>query len=220
MWHQELITATEWENFFELRCPQYSPCHATYPYRSRKDAIKDYGKSHPYLKEWTDKDWLQYSYSGAEIHIQLLAEKMWDAMNESNPQQLDEGEWHLPFGDQIDESFIKDLSKRMVSTSLDLKIKIAVARAARLSYATHDGEINYEKDIELHDRLLKMKHMSPTEHVARAMNENEYQMYVQGKKEPFMDDNASVDMYTDSEDMQGWCKNFHGWIPYREMVES
>lgn len=216
MWHKELVTATEWDNFFELRCPKYRVCHATVPYRSRKDAIKDFGKSHPYIKEYTDLDWLKMSYSGAEIHMQLLAEKMWDAMNESKPQELGEGKWHIPFGDQINNvghftskvdvnnTFWKDYNEQN-------KIKIAVARAARLSYTTHNGEIDYEKDIELHDRLFEKKHMSPFEHVAKAMNKGEYEAFLKGNVDPGFDV---------PENNLGWCRNFHGWIPYRYLIEN
>ena len=42
---------------------------------------------------------LKHSKSAAEIHIQALAEAMWDAQNESTPNQLKAGEWHMPFGD-------------------------------------------------------------------------------------------------------------------------
>lgn len=47
-------------------------------------------------------------------------------------------------------------------------IKIATARCARLSYMNFDGEIDYEKDIKLHDQLLESKHASPMEHCAIA----------------------------------------------------
>ena len=35
-----------------------------------------------------------------------------------------------------------------------IMIKIATARCARLSYMNFDGEIDYEKDLKLHDQLL------------------------------------------------------------------
>ena len=39
MWHTVLITATEWDNFFKLRCPQYGNDESGF-YRSVKDALK------------------------------------------------------------------------------------------------------------------------------------------------------------------------------------
>src|SRR5574343_194809 len=108
MWHTVIITATEWENFFALRCPQYEFTldHVdTKRYRSKKDLIK-YGA--PYLKDKLEDGlyWLSLNKGQAEIHTMALAEAMWDAYNESTPKELKAGEWHIPFSDDIDISKI------------------------------------------------------------------------------------------------------------------
>ena len=101
MWHTILITATEFENFFELRCPKYE-WRGQY-YKSIKDIRKNVGED-----SWFGMNqnysvnnrmwWLQYhNTSQAEIHIQALAEAMWDVYNESTPKELKSGEFHLPF---------------------------------------------------------------------------------------------------------------------------
>ena len=90
---------------------------------------------------------------------------MWDAMNESTPKLLKEGEWHIPFGDKFDkreiDKFAWITNKGRNLSPIDTEIAVASARCARLSYMTFDGEIDYEKDIKLHDSLLKSGHMSP-----------------------------------------------------------
>ena len=103
MWHTVLVTATEWENFFELRCPKYviqitnedNLIESKY-FRSKRDYNHEC-----YKRNWQpftdEKDWRRINQSQAEIHIQALAEAMWDAMNESTPKELEEGEFHLPF---------------------------------------------------------------------------------------------------------------------------
>ena len=97
-----LVTATEWENFFQLRCPKYiweEPSGNPHIYRSKKDALKDIqwrGYDITDLLKYTDIDWQKINHSQAEIHIQALAESMWDAYNESTPKQLKAGEWHIP----------------------------------------------------------------------------------------------------------------------------
>ena len=182
MWHTVLVTATEFDNFFELRCPKYeifAGPEDTEEYRCFGNSWKDLMKSNGGLARDFDTDdiveRLSWSKSGAEIHIQALAEAMWDAMNESTPRQLNAGEWHIPFGDKLVLNF-KNNSDGFVTVD-DLKfnntelIKIATARCARLSYMTFDGEIDYEKDIQLHDKLLADGHMSPFEHCARAMTD-------------------------------------------------
>lgn len=297
MWYTTLVTATEWENFFELRCPQYYYEPENKYFKSRKDYsdywFENFGSG---IEEAIEGDptiwWLEQSKSGAEIHIQALAEAMWDARNESTPKQLKPGEWHVPFGDKLlnipDFDYTKTQEKDLefhkhrimfiikdekvitapqgtykshteyfgdttglirgfrwndeVYTYMDkfipieseiaakyfegltcyagakdffhykygenTIIKIATARCARLSYMTFDGEIDYEKDIKLHDRLLNDRHHSPFEHCAKALTEDEYN-YLYKSIGP------------DEKHFQtGWCNNFRGFMSYRHIVEN
>ena len=101
MWHTILLTSTEFENFFELRCPKYIfGINTNKPkiWKSRKDAIKDF----PGWETNNDLFWNTMNYSQAEIHIQALAEAMWNQFQESKPKLLKVGEYHLPFI-EIDE---------------------------------------------------------------------------------------------------------------------
>jgi thymidylate synthase ThyX len=122
VWTTELITATEWDNFFQLR-------------------INDQ----------------------AEIHIQKIAELMKLAMNQSDPQYLGIGRFHIPFVENL--SFDPD----HIHFDSDV-IKVAVARCARLSYKTlgPNPKVDYNADLKLYDKLLSENHMSPFEHVAKA----------------------------------------------------
>ncbi len=169
MWHTVLITATELENFFNLRCPQYEFNY--YPkdrpealeptqvsFKSKKDALKQL----PELSKYTDLDWLKINTSQAEIHIQALAECMWDALNESTPRFLEAGHWHVPFIDKIDNySNINSKNADELVKNFDSNtIKIATAMAARTSYTTvnDEKEFTYEQQIRLHDNLLASGH--------------------------------------------------------------
>ena len=101
MWHTTLVTATEFSKFFELRCPKYIFGKATNKpkvWKSKKDAIKDF----PNWETHNDLFWRTMNESQAEIHIQALAEAMWDEFQESKPKLLKVGEYHLPFI-EIDE---------------------------------------------------------------------------------------------------------------------
>ena len=200
-WYTCLVTATEFDNFYELRCPKIY--HA---------ASGEYYKS---VKDWNKID-SEIQYNGlsclhpentsqAEIHIQALAEAMWNAQSESTPKELKSGEWHIPFGDKIknEESYSLE---GMISEN---KIKIATARCARLSYMTFDGEIDYEKDIKLHDQLIGPPfHASPFEHCCRVMSDGELLMY------------RKVDPFTNDSDNLGWCNNIKGFIQYRYLLEN
>lgn len=110
----DLITATDWDNFYALR-------------------------AHP----------------AAQPEFRELAFKMLDCHNASRPAPRHVGEYHIPFGDQMPDGLTQEQ-----------RIKVAVARAARLSYLTFEGEIDVAKDYALHDQLLTAGHMSPFEHVA------------------------------------------------------
>ncbi|HHX70178.1 MAG TPA: hypothetical protein GX708_19270, partial [Gallicola sp.] len=101
VWTTELVSGTEWENFFELRCPKYHYDLEDKYFRSKKDWLEYYKKncigdvnSDFTLKE---EDWFNINKSQAEIHIQKIAEMMWDEINLSVPKVLKSGEYHLPF---------------------------------------------------------------------------------------------------------------------------
>jgi len=101
----------------------------------------------------------------AEPTMQLLAWAMADAYYASKPNVLRAGEWHLPY--------VTDPSTGPVAHPRPLvdHIKASVARAARVSYLNHDGtNPDYDKDIELHERLVGSVplHASPAEHQAQA----------------------------------------------------
>jgi hypothetical protein len=182
MYHTVIITATDWGNFFHLRCPKYEILSNTY--RSKKDAIKDNENNYYKLNNVLDKEWLNYNKGQAEIHMMALAEAMWDVYNESTPNKLEEGEWHIPYGDKINGHYVdntlgyKDLNeKEFIEKITPLKIKIATARCARVSYTVVGEENkvdNYENDIKLHDRLASSGHWSPFEHCAQAINSRNY----------------------------------------------
>lgn len=117
-------------------------------------------------------------HPGAQQEIQVLAESMRDALDSSTPSQLDIGQWHLPY--------IREEERDL---PIDLLVKVSTARCARVSYLNHDGFRDIDKDLDLHDTLVKEGHMSPTEHVATP---------------------AVSDRY---------YGNFRGWIQYRKHLE-
>ena len=225
MWHTTLVTATEFENFFELRCPKYIDFFSKDVYKSKKDAKKS---AYSTFDGYVDKDWLYCNRSQAEIHMQALAESMWDAMNESTPKQLQAGEWHIPFGDKIVEDDLLPILYKINAPAGEMsfqKVKIATARCARLSYMTFDGEIDYEKDIKLHDQLLESKHYSPFEHCCRVMNDDEYETFVKGRLDRLgefieqYEEGYLENLFVPSQ-IQGWCNNVKGFIQYRYLIEN
>ncbi len=232
IWHIVLITATEWENFFHLRCPQYSHGQEindkTIWYRSWKDLIKDsykrnsnYGESvvNSMAKyEVGDTNRLRLNKGQADIHMMALAEAMWDAYNESTPKQLKAGEWHIPFGDNISAEATKWTSDRSEQVKMlgrditDLFVKVATARCARTSYTVvgEEGkEHDYEVDIKNHDQLIATNNLDAFEHCVRVMNNEEYVENVCGEYKGYYDGEMKF---------RGWSNNFRGFIQYRKIL--
>ena len=120
MWITVIITATEYNNFFNLRC-------------------------HP----------------DAQPEIRRIAEMMEALYVDSLPHPRAEKEWHLPFVPE---------EAHLLETPIPDLLRLSVARCARVSYLTHDGEHDPEKDIKLASQLMEHDppHFSPLEHQAYA----------------------------------------------------
>lgn len=116
----------------------------------------------------------------AQPEIKQVADLMRAAYAASTPTPRAAGEWHLPFVQGPED----------LALPLDVQKKVAVARAARVSYLNHQGKRDIDADITLHDRLLAAGHWSPFEHAAMAA------------------------------DAIGPFNNFSGWQAYRWQMEQ
>lgn len=150
------------------------------------------------------------AHKDAQPEIAALASLMLEKYNESTPQRLNPGEWHIPFGDKLDivrleETYLKinnllhiEANHSYFAELEELKKKIAVARCARVSYYNFDGKDDYAADIKLCDRLFGStpRHLSPAEHVAQAAEEDKYIGNFRGFKQYrkyFIDENLKDD---------------------------
>lgn len=155
MWHTSIVSATDWDNFFALRCAP-----------------------------------------DAQPEFRVIALMMKETLESAIPLPLKYGEWHLPLVTK-EELASKPAAYGKKPTIAIFKInwaywrKVSAGRCARVSYLTHDGVRDPEKDIELHDRLVEGGHMSPTEH--------------QG---------------TPAEGKYTYCANFRAWMPYRKYIPN
>lgn len=213
MWHTVIITSTEFDNFFDLRCPQYIAGDLIF--KSKKDYSNHFKMKESGHTGYTNLEWLSINKGQAEIHMMALAEAMWDAMNESTPKELKAGEWHIPFGDQINDAELMASTLESTDMMKDImltKVKIATARCARVSYTIvgEEKETTYGKDLELHDKFLNQKpfHASPFEHCARALTKDEIYNVNNGIR---MDEFNGPFSY--------WSRNFKGFIQYRAIAE-
>jgi len=105
----------------------------------------------------------------AQPEFQTLSFKMLDLYNASEPRKLIPGEWHIPFGDKMEAGL-----------SHENMLKVAVARAARVSYNSFDGVTDIVKDIRVHDDLAANGHFSCFEHTAMCANNDKFSGNLQG----------------------------------------
>ena len=131
-----VCTATDWDNFFNLRL-------------------------HP----------------DSDPNICMLAYKMYQAMQESEPVELKVGEWHLPFVDKLLDENLNLISYGVSHeddtygtmhkpVTLEQAIKLSAASCASVSYRTEG--MTLEKADKIFDMLIKAEviHASPFEHLA------------------------------------------------------
>lgn len=123
----------------------------------------------------------------AQPEIRLMAEAIRDAMEESEPQKLEEGKWHLPYVEFGRDDY--DVANWLFSRDeedgpdeiLGKLVQISAARCAQLSYLTQPvidpetqeivdpgGKVDIEKDLNRYQTLTTANppHWSPLEHVA------------------------------------------------------
>ncbi len=109
----------------------------------------------------------------AQPEINAAACAIREAIQGSKPIKKSYFNWHTPY--------LMDDERQL---PLSVRLKVSAARCARVSYLTHDGKRDMEKDIELFDKLISADppHWSPMEHVAcpyDGMGERNYNGWAQ-----------------------------------------
>lgn len=218
MWTTQLITGTyeSFEHLFEQRCPIYNV--ENLKFTSKKEALELY----PHLKDMTDLEWLQCNSGQAEIHFMDLAEKMYDSLNESTPDELYDEEWHVPFKEEI----LNDKETKGIKDFEDL-VKMSCAMTARISYTKIGDEntLTLEQAKRIYDKCKEQGHFSVFGHIAKCMTNEEYRSWYkgyvptktitndEGKKSTMLEINSFVKA-------RGYNKNLKGFISLRQYIED
>lgn len=161
--------------------------------------------------------WLRED-EAADPSIAELARCMKQAYDESVPELLKAGEYHLPYVDNFNRGMDNKPQKFHlgdgVPVSLQDAIKVSCARCAAVSYRNEGYGL--AKSVEVFDKLLgsDKKHASAFEHVATPMKEccqmedvNTHKPHTWESGVSHMDNNYNL-----------WSGNFKGWVQYRKTI--
>ena len=167
-----LVTATSFDNFFNLRC-----------------------------------------HKDAQPEIKQLADLMYQAMQESEPEVLEVGEWHTPYVnhsrhgvDDILEYYIWDNNGNVKYLTTEEAIKISCSCAAQVSYRKNDTSI--EKALSIYDKLVgsEPKHSSAFEHCATPIDNT--------RRTP-----EGITHWSRGA-MIPYSGNFTNWLQYRQLIPN
>lgn len=162
----DLITATEWSNFFALR-------------------------DHP----------------DAQPEFQKIARMMREVMDDSEPQHLEYGWWHLPFVTKEELFVLCDAREQEQSWKM-----ASAGRCARVSYDKQGESEDYDRSIFRAQSLIESGHMSPLEHVARPLHPGEGNYYVSCLKSNLESG--------DHDPVTTFIGNFRGWVQMRAEIPN
>lgn len=152
--------------------------------------------------EWSNFFHLR-NHPMAHPDIQVPAKMMQELYESQQPRNVGIGDWHLPL--VFDEDRIEAIDGH--DPGWGLLVKLSAARCARVSYLTHDGKRDLSEDLKLYDRLVGPGHMSPLEHPARPMTEEEIEC---------LRSVGSV-LGKDPRDVP-FVGNFKGWVQHRKEI--
>lgn len=106
--------------------------------------------------EWTNF-FSQRCNADSQPETQSAAMAAQFAYYTSKPKVVNFEDWHLPF-----------IQEDELTLDIEMLKKVSAARCARVSYLSHDGKRDIEKDLQLYEKLASASpmHASPFEHVA------------------------------------------------------
>jgi len=148
-WITTIITATEWENFFALRC--------------HKDAAPEFQKIAGMIRDAMGGS-TPTQLDPGDWHLPFV-EIVLDRPRIYKLDGIETAAHAIPV-DCADSDV-----RRIINEAFEPYVKVSVARCARVSYLTHDGKRDVAADLALYDKLVNAspRHLSPCEHAARVV---------------------------------------------------
>lgn len=188
---RETVTATEWDNLFNLRL--------------HKDAQKDIREIVRCMKECLDQS-EPVSLKHGEYHVPYVQREWVKDFAEMCEQ-----------GDYVEK--IVYIDNGGAALTVEQALMASAARCARSSYDNHDKtSANIHQDIELYEQLIESdpKHSSPVEHQATPMSEVHFSY--EGDDIRYMDRTEGVTHLDKQGNL--WSGNLKGWIQQRQVIPN
>lgn len=161
--------------------------------------------------EFNNWFWLR-DHADAQPEIKELAAKMFDAYTFNIPQDLYEGEWHVPYVRTVrardnDRFYYIDENDRHL-TAKEARM-ISASCCAQVSYRKNDGSL--EKASVVFDRLINSVpvHASPVEHIATPITNLMKWSWFENEGITHLDKKGKL-----------WSGNFMGWIQFRQLIPN
>ncbi len=159
MYISVIVTATDWENWYHLRDHEDAQPEIAWVANAMHRTI------HP-----SSANAVLFAHMVTKRDSMPYAADLTRDREVAAPTPVDYGHWHLPYTDRGDWMWAIDYALRHEMDTTDLMKRLSVARCARVSYLTHDGEHDPEKDLKLAAQLAAAGHYSPFDHVATPLS--------------------------------------------------
>ena len=207
IWGKAKEDALHWANALASRLEVHKQIanRITEPWMTMKTVISG--------TEWRNFWWLR-CHADAQPEINVLAQKMFELYQQHQPQQLQPGEWHVPYvytnRSTIDGNLCYHDNNGVPITAEEARI-VSASCCAQVSYRKNDD--SYEKALKIYRQLIESEpaHASPVEHQATPMY-------------------PGVDNYDPSAWQPGtthlstngdlWSGNLRGWIQHRKLING
>lgn len=129
----------------------------------------------------------------AQPEFQVVAIKMWEAYKNCKLDYVLCDEWHVPYIN--------------VDVPSQEQLFYSVGRCANISYGVN--EYSFEKFVEIGEKMMRLKHPTPTEHQCKFPNDNEVE---------FMEKRYDREYRTF--ELGKYYSNFQNWIQFRKILEN
>lgn len=157
-------------------------------------------------------------HEDAQPEIKELAVQIKKAIQESVPDKLECGMWHLPYivtkFEQGEQTYWLDAETEV---SLEDAQKVSCSACAQVSYRKLDTSL--EKAKELYKKLVESEpvHASSFEHCAKVMKTDKWPQYI--CPDVWIDVEEEGITHADRDGVY-WSGNFKGWIQYRQLIPN